>query len=87
MFSNVKHAFFQPAEKDMITLLYFHLHNHITIGNKKTKDVQFYVEVMNVVQTQKGRKRFAYDPDEMEEGQREREQKNKINKDFHNFVN
>ncbi|KAG4122742.1 hypothetical protein ERO13_D11G285400v2 [Gossypium hirsutum] len=51
MYGNIKHAFFQPAEKEMITLVHFHLHNHIMVGNKKTKDVQFYVEVMDVVQT------------------------------------
>ncbi|CBI39650.3 unnamed protein product, partial [Vitis vinifera] len=47
MYGNIKHAFFQPAEKEMITLLHFHLHNHIMVGNKKTKDVQFFVEVMD----------------------------------------
>ncbi|KAL8545357.1 hypothetical protein ACS0TY_005508 [Phlomoides rotata] len=87
MFRNIKHAFFQPAEKEMITLLHFHLHNHIMVGNKKTKDVQFYVEVMDVVQTIGGGKRSAYDPDEIEEEQRERDRKNKINMDFQNFVN
>lgn len=87
MFGNIKHAFFQPAEKEMITLLHFHLHNHIMVGNKKTKDVQFYVEVMDVVQTIGGGKRSAYDPDEIEEEQRERDRKNKINMDFQNFVN
>ncbi|KAG8369038.1 hypothetical protein BUALT_Bualt15G0108800 [Buddleja alternifolia] len=87
MFGNIKHAFFQPAEKEMITLLHFHLHNHIMVGNKKTKDVQFYVEVMDVVQTIGGGKRSAYDPDEIEEEQRERDRKNKINLDFQNFVN
>jgi nucleosome binding factor SPN SPT16 subunit len=45
MYRNIRHAFFQPAEKEMITILHFHLHNPIMIGNKKTKDVQFYVEV------------------------------------------
>ncbi|PIN25765.1 Global transcriptional regulator, cell division control protein [Handroanthus impetiginosus] len=87
MFGNIKHAFFQPAEKEMITLLHFHLHNHIMVGNKKTKDVQFYVEVMDVVQTIGGGKRSAYDPDEIEDEQRERDRKNKINLDFQNFVN
>lgn len=87
MFANVKHAFFQPAEREMITLLHFHLHNHIMVGNKKTKDVQFYVEVMDVVQTLGGGKRSAYDPDEIEEEQRERDRRNKINMDFQNFVN
>ncbi|KAE8678035.1 FACT complex subunit SPT16 [Hibiscus syriacus] len=87
MFGNIKHAFFQPAEKEMITLHHFHLHNHIMVGNKKTKDVQFYVEVMDVVQTLGGAKRSAYDPDEIEEEQRERDRKNKINMDFQSFVN
>ncbi|KAL6523412.1 FACT complex subunit spt16 [Orobanche gracilis] len=86
MYSNIKHAFFQPAEKEMITLVHFHLHNHIMVGNKKTKDVQFYVEVMEMVQNIGGGKRSAYDPDEMEEEQRERDRKNKINMDFQHFV-
>ncbi|XP_078436133.1 global transcription factor C [Wolffia australiana] len=87
LFSNIKHAFFQPAEKEMITLLHFHLHNHIMVGNKKTKDVQFYVEVMEVVQTLGGGRRSAMDPDEIEEEQRERERKNRINMEFQGFVN
>ncbi|KAH6769998.1 global transcription factor C [Perilla frutescens var. hirtella] len=87
MFGNIKHAFFQPAEKEMITLVHFHLHNHIMVGTKKTKDVQFYVEVMDVVQTIGGGKRSAYDPDEIEEEQRERNRKNKISLEFQNFVN
>ncbi|KAG8363944.1 hypothetical protein BUALT_Bualt19G0075000 [Buddleja alternifolia] len=87
MYANIKHAFFQPAEKEMITLLHFHLHNHIMVGNRKTKDVQFYCEVMELVQTIGGGKRSAYDPDEIEEEQRERDRKNKINMDFQHFVN
>ncbi|CBI39651.3 unnamed protein product, partial [Vitis vinifera] len=47
MYGNIKHAFFQPVENEMITLIHFHLHNHIMVGTKKTKDVQFYVEVMD----------------------------------------
>ncbi|KAH6772581.1 global transcription factor C [Perilla frutescens var. frutescens] len=87
MYGNIKHAFFQPAEKEMITLVHFHLHNHIMVGNKKTKDVQFYVEVMEMVQNIGGGKRSAYDPDEIEEEQRERARKNKINMEFQQFVN
>ncbi|WCJ39284.1 FACT complex subunit SPT16 [Euphorbia peplus] len=86
MFANIKHAFFQPAEREMITLLHFHLHNHIMVGTKKTKDVQFYVEVMDSIQTLGGGKRSGYDPDEIEEEQRERDRKNKINMDFDSFV-
>ncbi|XP_065003981.1 FACT complex subunit SPT16-like [Musa acuminata AAA Group] len=87
MFANIKHAFLQPAEREMITLLHLHLHNHIMVGNKKTKDVQFYVEVMDVVQTLGSGRRSALDPDEIEEEQRERDRKNRINMEFQNFVN
>ncbi|PIA37977.1 hypothetical protein AQUCO_02900079v1 [Aquilegia coerulea] len=87
LYGNIKHAFFQAAEKEMITLLHFHLHNHIMVGRKKTKDVQFYVEVMDVVQTLGGSRRSANDPDEIEEEQRERDRKNRTNMDFQNFVN
>ncbi|KAG6553865.1 hypothetical protein Mapa_004782 [Marchantia paleacea] len=86
MYRNIKHAFFQPAEKEMITLLHFHLHNFIMVGTKKTKDVQFYVEVMEVVQTLGGNRRSMYDPDEIEEEQQERDRRNKINKEFEVFV-
>jgi hypothetical protein len=59
MFRNIRHAFFQPAENDMITLLHFHLINPIMVGNKKTSDVQFYAEVMDVVQTLDGGRRWG----------------------------
>jgi nucleosome binding factor SPN SPT16 subunit len=45
MYRNIRHAFFQPADNEMIAIVHFHLHNPIMIGNKKTKDVQFYAEV------------------------------------------
>lgn len=48
---NIKHAFYQPAENEMITLVHFHLRNPIMVGKKKTADVQFYSEVMDSVQT------------------------------------
>jgi hypothetical protein len=49
MYRNIRYAFFQPAENDMITVAHFHLHNPIMIGNKKCKDVQFYAEVRAAV--------------------------------------
>ena len=70
---NVRFAFFQPAENEMITLLHFHLLNPIMVGKKKAKDIQFYTEVMDVVQTLDGTRRSMYDPDEIEEEQRERD--------------
>lgn len=77
MFGNIKHAVFQPAVKEVMTVVHFHLHNPIMVNKKKTQDVQFYVEVMEVVQTLDGGRRYGYDPDEIEEEQRERERRNK----------
>ena len=36
LFSNVKHMFFQPSEKELIVLLHFHLRAPIMLGKKKT---------------------------------------------------
>ncbi|KAL6764928.1 global transcription factor [Haematococcus lacustris] len=86
MYRNIKHAIFQPAKNTMVTILHFHLINPIMLGNKKTKDVQFYSEVADVVQTLDNGRRNMYDPDEIEEEQRERERRNKINQEFQVFV-
>ena len=56
------------------------------MGAKKTKVVQFYVEVMDVVQNLGGARRSMYDLDKIEEEQQERDRKNKINTEFQGFV-
>ena len=48
------------------------------VGKKKAADVQFYTEVMDSVQTLEGGRRSMYDPDELEEEQREREMRNRV---------
>lgn len=86
MYRNIKHAFFQPAENDMITLIHFRLIHPIMIGKKKTLDVQFFAQVMDTIQTLDAGRRSMYDPDEIEEEQRERERRNQVNKDFSQFI-
>jgi hypothetical protein len=44
------------------------------------------VQVVDLVQTLDGGRRNMYDPDEIEEEQREREKRNKINADFKQFT-
>jgi nucleosome binding factor SPN SPT16 subunit len=44
LFANVKHAFFQPCDGDMIILLHVHLYSGVMVGKKKKNDVQFYTE-------------------------------------------
>jgi len=86
IFKNIKLAFFQPAEKEILVLMHFHLHNPIMMGKKKTKDVQFYVEVMEASYALDNHRRSGYDPDELEEEQRERALRNRMNSEFQNFV-
>ena len=86
MYENIRFAFFQPAKKEIKTLLHFHLKNPIMVGKKKTQDVQFYQEVMEAVQNLDGGRRNMYDPDEIEDEQRERERQKQIQKEFSHFA-
>ena len=45
-FSNIRHAFFQESDNELITLVHFTLKDPIMAGKKKVTDVQFYTEVM-----------------------------------------
>ena len=46
LYNNIKNAFFQPCDGEMIILLHFHLRHAIMFGKKKQLDVQFYTEVI-----------------------------------------
>ena len=85
IYSNIKNAFFQPAKKEIKTLIHFHLHDAIMIGKKKTKDVQFYMEIMEAVQSLEGGRRNMYDPDVIEVEPRERAREKRIHKEFSGF--
>lgn len=85
LYSNIKHAIFQPCDKELVVLIHFHLKNHIMIGKKKQKDVQFYTEVIEASQTLDNRRRSMYDPDELDEENRERALREKLNTTFKEF--
>jgi nucleosome binding factor SPN SPT16 subunit len=55
------------------------------IGKKKQKDVQFYTEVIESSQNLDGSRRSNYDPDELDEEQRERELRKRLNLAFKDF--
>eukprot|EP01118_Nematostelium_gracile_P011535 TRINITY_DN4109_c0_g1_i4.p1 TRINITY_DN4109_c0_g1~~TRINITY_DN4109_c0_g1_i4.p1 ORF type:complete len:781 (+),score=207.84 TRINITY_DN4109_c0_g1_i4:750-3092(+) len=84
LYKNIKHAFYQSAENDLLVLIHFHLHNAIMIGKKKAQDVQFCTEVMEVSQALDGR--YRRDENELEDEQRERAMRAKLNKEFLTFV-
>jgi nucleosome binding factor SPN SPT16 subunit len=86
LYSNVKHAFFQEARNEVIVLLHFHLRTPIMVGKRKTLDVQFYTEVMDATVRLADTRRNPFDVDEIEEEQRERENRHRMNKLFFKFT-
>lgn len=86
VFKNLKNCFYQPAQKEHLVLLHFHLKDGIMVGKKRHNDVQFYVEVVEQSYALDGARRGGYDPDELEEEQRERALRNRMNAEFKAFA-
>ncbi|CAN8065323.1 unnamed protein product [Agarophyton chilense] len=86
IYANIRNAFFQEADKELLVILHFHLKNEIMIGTKKVKDIQFYVQVMEAVVKLNESRRRQFDQDELEEEQRERELRNRTNRNFLKFT-
>jgi nucleosome binding factor SPN SPT16 subunit len=68
-----------------MVLIHFHLKHEILIGKKKHKDIQFYTDVIDASQNLDGARRSMYDPDELEEEQRERMLRKRLNEAFRDF--
>ncbi|KAM9950734.1 hypothetical protein ACTFIT_012009 [Dictyostelium discoideum] len=83
LYKNIKHAIYQQADQESMAVIHFHLHDALMIGKKKTKDVQFYIEISEMSQSLDVSSRFN---DEEEEERRERALKEKINNDFKTFI-
>lgn len=64
LYSNVKHAFYQPCDSEMIILIHFHLENAIVFGKKKRLEVQFFTEVGELT-TDLGKNRNTHDKDDI----------------------
>jgi len=86
LYRNVKHAFFQEARNEVIVLVHFRLHTPIMVGKRKTIDIQFYTEVMDATVRLADTRRNPFDIDEIEEEQRERENRHRLNKLFFKFT-
>ncbi|KAL9931226.1 hypothetical protein V8E36_009903 [Tilletia maclaganii] len=92
LFSNMKHLFHQPCEKELYVILHIHLKAPIMIGKKKAKDIQFYREVTDATFDETGnrkRKRWTGgigDEDEIELEQEERRRRQQLNKEFKHFA-
>ncbi|CAB4067887.1 FACT complex subunit spt16,FACT complex subunit SPT16,FACT complex subunit spt-16 [Lepeophtheirus salmonis] len=85
LYNNIKHAFFQPCDGEMIILLHFHLKNAIMFGKKKHIDVQFYTEVGEIT-TDLGKHQHMHDRDDLAAEQAERELRSKLKAAFKSFT-
>ncbi|KAF5401076.1 FACT complex large subunit [Paragonimus heterotremus] len=86
LYNNIKHAFYQPCDGEMIILLHFHLKNAIMYGKKKQQDVQFYTEVGELTTDLSKAHSRMQDRDDLEAEQREREMRDQIKAAFRSFV-
>ncbi|KAA0199288.1 FACT complex subunit [Fasciolopsis buskii] len=86
LYNNIKHAFYQPCDGEMIILLHFHLKNAIMYGKKKQEDVQFYTEVGELTTDLSKAHSRLQDRDDLEAEQREREMREEIKAAFRSFV-
>lgn len=86
-FNNIKNAFFQPCDGEMIILLHFHLYTPIMVGKNKSNDVQFFTEAGTQTEDlDTRRKNYRNDMDEIEQEEREKAQRKKLNLEFEQFV-
>jgi nucleosome binding factor SPN SPT16 subunit len=85
MYSNIKYAIFQPCESEIMVLIHFHLKNAIMVGKKKHLDIQYFTEVIDASQAVDNSRRSMYDPDEMDDEQRERQLRKRLNQAFKDF--
>lgn len=89
LFSNMKHLFFQPCDKELIVIVHIHLKSPIMIGKRKAKDIQFYREASDVQFDETGNRKRKYrsgDEDEIELEQEERRRRSQLNKEFKVFA-
>lgn len=84
LYNNIKNAFFQPCDSEMIILLHFHLKHAIMFGKKKHVDVQFYTEVGEIT-TDLGKHQHMHDRDDLAAEQSERELRHKLKTAFKSF--
>ncbi|XP_041375424.1 FACT complex subunit SPT16-like [Gigantopelta aegis] len=85
LYNNIKHAFFQPCDGEMIILVHFHLKYAILFGKKKHIDVQFYTEVGEIT-TDLGKHQHLHDRDDLHAEQAERELRQRLKSAFKSFT-
>ncbi|KAH9254844.1 hypothetical protein BASA81_007094 [Batrachochytrium salamandrivorans] len=85
LYDNIKYFFYMRGERELKVCVHCYLKNAIMVGKKKTKHVQFYTEVQEGSSDLRGRGGGGYDPDELEDEDRQRRLVQKLNKTFAEF--
>ncbi|KAG6331187.1 hypothetical protein ID866_7902 [Astraeus odoratus] len=89
LFSNIKHLFFQPCDKELLVIVHVHLKAPIMIGKRKAHDIQFFREASDVQFDETGNRKRKHrygDEDEIEMEQQERKRRQMLNKEFKLFA-
>lgn len=84
VYRNIKHAFVQTCENELIVIMHFNLKNPILVGKKKRDDIQFVREIGTQADTIKANARSDYEEYELEI--QEQRRKEKYNQEFLNFA-
>lgn len=85
LYKNVKHAFFQPCDGEMVIILHFHLKHPIIIGKKKYRDIQWFTEVGEMT-TDLGKRQHMHDRDDLHAEQAERDLRKRLKAAFKGFI-
>ena len=85
IYKNIKHAFLQTCENEMMAFFHFHLINPILVGKKKVSDIQFYREIGTQADDLNMKGRNA-DYDEYEMEIKEQKRIDNMNKEFKKFA-
>ncbi|EIW85375.1 FACT complex subunit SPT16 [Coniophora puteana RWD-64-598 SS2] len=89
LFSNIKHLFFQPCDKELLVIVHVHLKAPILVGKRKAHDIQFFREASDVQFDETGNRKRKHrygDEDEIEMEQQERKRRQMLNKEFKLFA-
>ena len=85
IYKNIKHAFLQTCENEMMAFFHFHLINPILVGKKKVSDIQLYREIGTQADDLNMKGRNA-DYDEYEMELKEQRRIDNMNKEFKKFA-
>jgi len=89
LYSRIQHAIFQPCEgnESLLVIIHLHLKDAMMVGRRKSQDIQFFAEAGNLTEDlSKHRVGSVHDPDEIQEEQREREWRDRLNNLFLDFT-